>query len=185
MSGGVTSKPFDLEAEVRDLAARRDIVACIGRYMRGQDRLLPDVHRSAFHDDAWVDCGIMSGTADEFVTFAQDFLGTMKASLHIIGQTLISVDGDAATGEIYFFAFHRIVEEGEERDLLMSGRYIDDYACRNGDWRILRRRELIDWVRKDSATDQFLESMPGVIFGGRRGEDFGVTRDWAAVGAPA
>lgn len=179
------SASFDVEAEVRDLAARRDITACIGRYMRGQDRLLPDVHRSAFHDDAWVDCGIMSGTADEFVTFAQDFLGTMKESLHIIGQTLIEVDGDTATGEIYFFAFHRIVEDGEEKDLLMAGRYVDIYACRDGAWKIWRRRELIDWVRKDPATDEIVKSLPGIIFGGRRGEDFGVSRDWAAVGAPA
>ena len=32
---------FDMEAEVRDLCARRDIHDCLCRYMRGQDRLDP------------------------------------------------------------------------------------------------------------------------------------------------
>lgn len=41
---------FDLEAEVRDLCARRDIHDALCRYMRGQDRLDPELHRSAFHE---------------------------------------------------------------------------------------------------------------------------------------
>jgi SnoaL-like protein len=171
------SKPFNLEAEVRDLAARRDIYDAICRYMRGQDRLLPDVHRSAFHDDAWVDCGLMNGSADEFVSFAQGFLGDLKGSQHIIGQTHIKVDGDRAEGEIYFVAWHRIVEDGEDKDLLVAGRYIDEYACRDGEWKILKRRELVDWARTDKASDSFFDA-PGILRGARRGEDFSVTRDW-------
>lgn len=171
------SKPFDLEVEVRDLAARRDIYDAICRYMRGQDRLLPDVHRGAFHDDAWVDCGLMNGGADEFVSFAQGFLGDLMASQHIIGQTDITIDGDRADGEIYFVAWHRIVEEGEHKDLLVAGRYIDEYACREGEWKILKRRELIDWARTDKASDSFFDA-PGLLRGGRGREDFSVTRDW-------
>lgn len=171
------SGPFDLEAEVRDVAARRDIYDAICRYMRGQDRLLPDVHRSAFHDDAWVDCGIMNGTADEFVRFAQGFLGELKSSQHVIGQAHIQVEGERAEGEIYFFAYHRIVEEGEDKDLLVAGRYIDEYACRDGVWKILKRRELIDWARTDRASESFFDT-PGLLRGGRGREDFGVTRDW-------
>ena len=73
---------FDLEAEVRDLCARRDIHDALCRYMRGQDRLDPVLHRSAFHDDAWVDCGLMQGSADEFVSFA-DRKSTRLNSSHI------------------------------------------------------------------------------------------------------
>lgn len=168
---------FDLEAEVRDLAARRDIHDCLCRYMRGQDRLDPVLHRSAFHDDAWVDCGLMNGTADEFVAFAQGFLGDIEASQHIIGQVQLSVNGGAASGEVYFFAWHRLHEDGVPTDLLVAGRYIDEYACRDGDWRIVRRRELVDWAKSTPAADQFLKDN-ALPMGARRGADFSETRNW-------
>ncbi|NBC37781.1 nuclear transport factor 2 family protein [Novosphingobium sp. FSY-8] len=168
---------FDMEAELRDLCARRDINDALCRYMRGQDRLDPVLHRSAFHDDAWVDCGLMNGTADEFVAFAQGFLADIEGSQHIIGQVQLSINGDAASGEVYFYAWHRITEEGEPKDLIVAGRYIDEYACRDGDWRIVRRRELIDWARTDPAADAFLQAHD-LPRGARRGADFGQTRDW-------
>lgn len=174
------SKPFDLEAEVRDLAARRDIHDALCRYMRGQDRLDPDLHRSAFHDDAYVDCGLMRGTADEFVAFAQGLLAGFGGSQHIIGQARIEVDGDAASGEVYFYAWHRITEDGQDKDLSVAGRYVDEYACRNGEWRILKRYEIVDWARTDPAADAFLAENPGLPRGLRNGRDFSQTRDWPA-----
>ena len=177
------SKPFDLEAEVRDLAARRDIHDALCRYMRGQDRLDAVLHRSAFHGDAFVDCGMMKGSADEFVAFAQGFLADLGSSQHIIGQAQISVHGDTASGEVYFYAWHRVTEDGEAKDLSVAGRYIDEYACRDGDWRITRRRELIDWARTDAAADSFLAENPILPRGGRRGTDFSQTRDWASAQA--
>lgn len=94
--------PCDLETEVRDLCARRDIYNAICRYMRGQDRLDPVLHRSAFHDDAFVDCGSMQGSADAFIAFAQGFLANIEASQHIIGQVQVDVRGNDASGEVYF-----------------------------------------------------------------------------------
>lgn len=175
------SKPFDLEAEVRDLAARRDIEDALCRYMRGQDRLDPVLHRSAFHDEAIVDCGLMCGSADEFVSFAQGFLADLEGSQHIIGQVQIEVRGDEASGEAYFYAWHRIPGE-EPKDLSVAGRYIDEYACRNGEWRIVKRREIVDWVRTDSATEgSFYADNPAIPRGARQGADFGQTRDWTNV----
>ena len=174
------AKPFDLESEIRDLAARRDIQDALCRYMRGQDRLDPGLHRSAFHDDAWVDCGLMSGSADEFVSFAQGLLADFDGSQHLIGQVQITVDGDKASGEVYFFAWHRMHEDGVAKDLMVAGRYIDEYACRDGEWRILRRREIIDWARTDPAADAFLSENPILPRGARKGFDFSETRNWPA-----
>jgi hypothetical protein len=39
---------MDIQAEVRDLAAGRDIYGAVCNYMRGQDRLMPALQRSAF-----------------------------------------------------------------------------------------------------------------------------------------
>jgi hypothetical protein len=167
-----------LEAEIRDLIARRDIEDALCRYMRGQDRLDPDLHRSAFHDDAYVDCGLMAGTADEFVSFAQGFLAEMEGSQHVIGQVQLDIRGSEASGEVYFYAWHRVRENGETKDLSVAGRYIDEYACRNGEWRIVKRRELVDWARTDASADEFLINNPKIWRGLRRGLDFSQTRDW-------
>ena len=172
------ARTFDLEAQVRDLAARRDIYAALCRYMRAQDRLLPELHLSAFHEDAYVDCGLMAGTAREFVDFAQGFLADLVSSQHIIGQVDIDVQGERAFGEVYFYAQHRLAQDGAEVDLIVAGRYIDEYACRDGEWRILKRRELVDWARTDPATDGFVKAQPQLPRGGRGAADFSVTRNW-------
>lgn len=173
---------FDLEAEVKDLAARRDIETALKRYMRAQDRLLPDLHLSAFHEDAYVDCGLMAGMAAEFVSFAQGLLGDLESSQHMLGQIDIEIDGDRASGEVYFFAQHRVMEDDGPKDLFVAGRYIDEYACRSGQWRILKRKELIDWARTDPASDEsFLGPNPGLPLGGRGQDDFSCRRDWPEV----
>ena len=125
-----------LQAEVADLAARRDIHKALNQYMRGQDRLLPDVQRQAFHEDAHVDCGL----------FADNF-----------GDALKVLDGKTAKGEVYFIAHHRITENGEKKDLFVAGRYHDEYQDRGQGWKIARRKEIVDWARTDGATDSFLK----------------------------
>ena len=173
---------MDMERELRDLAARRDIMKAICNYMRGQDRLDHGLQLSAFHEDADVDCGLLRGGPKAYTDFAQGFLADLEASQHIVGQVDLDVDIDAetATGEVYFFAWHRIIEDEEHKDLLMAGRYIDDYSCKNGKWAIQRRRELIDWARKEPATDDILGEMTAIHLSGRKGSDFSQTRDWAS-----
>lgn len=171
---------FDLEAEVRDLAARRDITDAVQRYMRGLDRLDAPLQRSAFHDDALVDCGLMAGNADEFVTFAQDLLASMEATHHLLGQVRIELhDAGSASGECYFQAWHGTRDEvGNPRDLFISGRYIDEYACKNGEWRIAKRKLITDWVTDHTADHGFYAANPTTNRSGRRGEDFSERRYW-------
>lgn len=171
---------FDIEAELRDYAARRAITDAVHRYMRGLDRLDAELQRSAFHDDAFVDCGLMKGSADDFTTFAQGFLGDMEASHHFLGQVRIEIhDGESASGECYFQAWHGVRDaQGNPRDLFIAGRYIDEYACRNGEWRISRRKLITDWVKDDPADHGFFAANPETNRAGRRGEDFSQRRDW-------
>lgn len=176
-----TSAGFDLEAEIRDLAARRDINDAVQRYMRGLDRLDPVLQRSAFHDDAVVDCGLMKGGVDDFVAFAQDLLAGMEATHHLLGQVRIEIAGQRAQGECYFQAWHRTAGEdgqgdGSVRDLFISGRYIDEYACRDGQWRITARTLVTDWVKDDPGSLAFFAANPTIVHGGRRGTDPSQTR---------
>lgn len=173
---------MNLEAEIRDLAARRDIHKAIFAYMRGQDRLDHDLQMTAFHTDSDVDCGLLRGGPKAYTDFAQAFLAGMGGSQHLVGQIDLEVDAEAGTGsgEVYFFAWHRQFEDGEEFDLFMAGRYIDEYTYKDGKWAIQRRRELIDWARKDAPSDAFMAGMPLIHLPGRNGADFSQTLDWAS-----
>lgn len=168
-----------IEAALADLLARRDIYDLICTYMRAQDRLLPDLHRSVFHEDAFIDCGPVAGSRDVFVDYAQTLLGDMISSHHAIAQAHIQVDGRTATGEVYFIAQHRILEDGIEKDLLVAGRYIDEYEDRGAGWKIARRHELIDWARTDPASDSFLSQVK-LNMAARGGADFSEHRNWPA-----
>ncbi len=170
---------FDLEAEVRDLAARRDITDAIHRYMRGLDRLDAALQRSAFHDGAFIDVGLMAGPVDEFIAFAQSLLTGMDATHHMLGQIRIELDGDKASGESYFQAWHGSRDEaGNPHDLFISGRYVDEFACNNGEWRITKRLLITDWVKDDPADHSFFAQNPNNHRGGRGGADFSQTRNW-------
>lgn len=172
----------DIEREIRDLTARRDITQAIQDYMRGQDRLDRDLQLRSFHPDADVDCGLLRGGPEAYTDFAQGFLADLVSSQHLLGQIDLSIDLDAGTGtgEVYFFAWHRTNENDEPKDLFMAGRYIDEYSCKDGKWAIQRRRELIDWARHDAASDSILNEMPAIHLSGRKGADFSQTRDWAS-----
>ena len=163
---------FDLEAEIRDLAARRDITAAVQRYMRGLDRLDAELQASAFHADAVIDCGLMQGGVTEFVDFAQGLLAGMDATHHLLGQVDITLEGDSAQGECYFQAWHRTGSEAEGwRDLFIAGRYVDEYACRDGEWRIAARTLVTDWVTDNPGTIDFFKANPQAPRGGRSGAD--------------
>ena len=165
------------QADVDALLAKEDIRTLSRQYMRGLDRLDAELLRSVFFDDARVDYGFYRGPAREFVAFAMRALRDHHANHHFIGQMSVDVEGDVAFGEIYFQAFHRIVEAGAEKDLFIAGRYVDRYERRNGVWKIAFRAEVNDWARTDPATDDFFRSAPEALRGARGADDLSSRRD--------
>ena len=109
------------ESELRGLAAT---------YMRGLDRLDPALVRSVFAEDATTHYGAFRGGADEMPDMAMTALSAYRATQHVLGQINLDIDGDTATGEVYFQAFHQ--HATEDFDRFICGRYIDRYARRDG-----------------------------------------------------
>ena len=151
------------------LLSRQEIYDQCCRYLRAQDRPMPTLHRSVFWDDATTDYG--------FVDFAQNALKDHLSNHHMMGQALIEVEGDVGFGEIYFQAFHRIVDNVAEQDLFVSGRYVDRYERRDGVWKIAHRTELVDWARTEPAADDWLKNTPDVVVGYRGDADLSNQRD--------
>ena len=152
-------------------ADKLEIIDLSSNYMRGLDRLDGELERSVFWDDAWCAYGIYDGGPDEFVEFCQTSLASHAANHHFIGQVNIELEGDEAFGEVYYQAFHRIKNEaGEDRDLFISGRYVDRYERRNDVWKIAWRSELVDWIREEAAAD-IMFTGSGMIMGSRKPTD--------------
>lgn len=150
--------------EVERLVAKDAIRDLAARYMRGQDRLDHALQLATFWPDATTDYGIFAGSGPAFVDFAQGLLADHRANHHLIGQHLIEfdpADPARAWGEVYYTAFHRVIEDGAATDMVIAGRYVDRYERRTGpdgtaEWRFADRAELVDWARKEPAADGFL-----------------------------
>ena len=78
------------------------------------------------------------------------YAGTGKTTL--ARHVAEGIKGDVAFGEIYFQAFHRVIMSGMEKDLFVSGRYVDRYERRGGVWKIVSRVYVMDWNRNVPST---------------------------------
>ncbi len=154
-----------------ELLAKQEIYELSCNYMRGLDRLDAELMHTVFHEDATVDYGFFQGSGKDFVAFAQNALKDHLANHHMIGQVNIQVDGSHATGEVYFQAFHKVVENGARKDLFISGRYVDRYERRDGVWKISFRSEVNDWARMEADADTYLAGS-GCLIGGRKPDDY-------------
>ena len=156
---------------LHDAADKIEIMDLSANYMRGLDRLDGELERSVFWDDAFCSYGIYEGGPDGFVEYCQKALVSHASNHHFIGQVNIELDGDEAFGEVYYQAFHRVRNaDDEDRDLFISGRYVDRYERREGTWRIAYRSELVDWVREEAAADSWFAGSK-MIIGGRKPDD--------------
>lgn len=139
--------------------------------MRGLDRLDSALVRSQFWDDAFLNYGIFEGGPDGFAEFCIIALSSHDRNHHMLGQHVIELASDEAFGEVYYQAYHKITNElREERDFVIAGRYVDRYEKRAGIWKIAYRSELVDWVKDDPSTDQFLQST-SMLIGARKPDD--------------
>ena len=152
-------------------ADKLEITDLSSNYMRGLDRLDGVLERSVFWDDAFCSYGIYEGGPDGFVEYCQTGLASHASNHHFIGQVNIELQGDEAFGEVYYQAYHRVKNaEGEDRDLFISGRYVDRYERRGGVWKIAYRSELVDWVREEAAADAWFTGSK-MIIGARKPDD--------------
>ena len=142
------------EAEIRDVHLR---------FCRANDRRDEALTRSCFHPDAVIELHEPL-SVDALIGLARDMLGRYAVTWHNTGNQLVEVDGDAAWAEHYTISSHRILadEDGPERDFVAYGRYIDRMERRDGEWRIARRKMVLDFTR----TDPVAANTPGLGNGG-------------------
>ena len=157
------------EHGLQRLLDERDLRALSAAYMRGLDRQDPTLVRSVFADDATTHYGSFRGGADEMAGMAMAALSAYRATQHLLGQINLSIDGDTATGEVYFQAFHEHATDGFDR--FICGRYVDRYARRDGRWLMTHRTEVVDWTRTEPIADDYFTLRPHTVRGTRDTDD--------------
>lgn len=155
------------------LAIAADKLECtelVARLARAIDRCDPALLADVFHPDATDDHGIFIGSASDFIEWVIPLLKTMKRTHHVIGQSLIEVDGDHAAGESYFVAHHELTRPDGDIFLIAAGRYLDRFERRNGEWKIMHRHAVYDWNSSMTLTDSYDRESDGPQTFGMRGE---------------
>ena len=142
--------------ELRDAIDKQAIREVCMRYCRAVDRLDEDELPHVFHDDATVTYGTYDGPTTGFIENMFGHIKTMERTFHCLGNQLVEVDGDKATGEIYVFAYISEIVEGETIDTLLVGRHLDRYERREGVWKISHRAFVMDW-NQDTPSSMELE----------------------------
>lgn len=146
-----------LDPQVRYLKDRKDIFDVSKRYTRGADRHDKDLVRSAFWPEAMISYGTPM-SRDAYVDWEDKALAGYAAHQHhVTGQTF-EFDGDSAHVESYvvsFFVPRDRSADGvgpatlgraltREKTRLGSGRYIERWERRDGEWKILVREYVED-----------------------------------------
>lgn len=157
----------------KEVADREAIRECLYRYCRGVDRLDADMVRSAYWPDV-VDTHLeFTGNAEEFIAWSFPRMKTMDQSQHFLSNILLTIRGNLADTESYFYGFHRINGPNGKFDAIGAGRYVDRLEKRGEEWRILERLVVTDWFRTYPDSADWSKGMLGFMIepGGRFPDD--------------
>ncbi len=181
------------EDRLGELLAKQAITEVIFRYARAIDRMDETLLRSVFHpgsrhshffEGPSSDPGLPSGpdAPGDFVAFALGVLSAYSRTHHQLGNTLIQMESATrANAETYFTAYHRMRPRGDplaaanaydtEMDYFVGGRYIDRFELRDGDWKIVERTGMSDWLRLEPASSQGFSDIADHTIGKRAPDD--------------
>jgi ketosteroid isomerase-like protein len=128
------------------LSDRQEIAELCARYTAALDSLDWALLRSCFADaPAFVHPGGRLDGWDEILARTSAALTPLDRTQHLLGNIVVSVDGDRARSSCYFHAQH--VRTGTPGgDLyVIAGRYEDTLHRTDGGWRIVERVQTYQW----------------------------------------
>lgn len=132
-----------LQADVRYLKDRSEILDCIARHARGCDRHDVDLITAAYHPDAVDEHGSATNVGPEYGEWANKVHAeTSKVHTHNITTHSCEIDGDTAHAESYVLVV--LVGRDGKTAQFISGRYLDRLERRDGEWRIAIRRSTVE-----------------------------------------
>lgn len=155
-------------AEMKDLLARAGIRECVERLARGEDRRDALLIGACFWPDARTDFGIFAGSLAEYLAWVVPGSAAVPLTQHVLGQSVIELEGDVGRAETHVASYHRINMGSEQRDVVIAGRYLDRFERRSGQWRIAQRTMLYDWLQDCGRSVDWSRGVLGTPFSADR-----------------
>ena len=136
-----------VDAELQAMLDHFRIRKVLAAYCHGCDRCDSELMASVYAKDSWDDHGAIKAPGPEFVTaIMQSIREDTETLSHLLGQSIINVDGDRAGAETCFLAVTRQPgTDGEPVCSQLGGRFVDRLAREDGEWKIKHRVVLRDW----------------------------------------
>ena len=137
----------EVDSKIQGILDKESIRELVCTYCRAADRHDNELMRSLYHEDAYDDHGsFFKGKAMEFINILPEIQKSMGILHHNVTTHNIKLDGHIAEGETYIIAFHQVLTEEGNYDVLIGGRYFDEYEKRNDVWKFSSRAVDADWV---------------------------------------
>lgn len=132
-----------------ELADRQAIADCMNLYARGMDRGDADLLGELFWDDAKIIGELYSGGPSEFIAFSVPAgIKNWDRMMHMITNSVIRIEGDRAVAESCFYGYHVGHAGASSGDLIIAGRYLDRFECRQDEWRFSEKTIVFEWYRE-------------------------------------
>lgn len=159
-----------MDQELQTFIDQRDIHQILMRFCRAIDRGDEELLRSCYHPYATYDYGDANGLATEFIKDSIESLAQFVTTQHSVSNYyFLNQTETTAKVETYCNAYHRISDPDGDRDMIVSGRYLDDFEKANGEWRIQHRTFVFDWNQTSpSIVPKDSDMFAGLSNGGER-----------------
>jgi hypothetical protein len=160
-----------MDARLQEMLDHHEIRKTLTEYCHGCDRCDEAHMASVYLEDSWDDHGRIKARGWDFAPLMTAEIRRRTNTLsHLLGQSLIKVNGDEAGAETYFIAVQLRTDNGKEMCDQLGGRYLDKLQQDSGRWLIKHRVVVRDWsISLPVGQDSFVNA--GLKDGFRSNED--------------
>ena len=144
-----------LDERLERLLDEAEIRQCIFNYCHAADRMDLELLSDCYTEDAIDDHGDKKGRVSEFISWLDQHRGNRGAKQHLVGNSMIAINDDAAVCESYYICYIELLDDDREECVLISGRYVDHLVRDAGVWRIRERTVVVDWTRSLGALERW------------------------------
>lgn len=122
------------------LADEREIGRLISNYARGCDTRNGELFAAQFTEDGVLELAERETVGQHRLSKIPSMLDQYHLTYHMVHNTLIEVNGDTATGEVYSASHHlNPIQREMFSDRVMYITYRDNYVRTGQGWKIARR----------------------------------------------
>lgn len=160
-----------MDARLQEMLDHYEITKLLYEYCHGCDRTDQVRMAAVYAKDSWDDHGPNKCPGPEFAARTMEAMPATNMCSHLMGQSLVTINGDEAGAESHFIATVRSpAEDGGERLDQLGGRYVDTLVREDGRWKIKKRICVRDWSISQPIANDWLASA-GFVQGQRSNND--------------